>query len=129
MWHDTFQLRKYGEVKMPLIPTVPNSKDIDGPKIEKDLSKMHIHEFRIITDPNAADGAKVIVEVKWSEGYETGDPAVYVPVNIFVEMFSGTEIEAAVAENTGGESLYTECKNALWAWLQTTGHAPAGNIT
>jgi hypothetical protein len=114
---------------MPLNPDSPNTKDVEGPVVSKNLTKMHIHEFRVILDPNAAAGSKVQLYVKWSEGYEEGDPAVYHFVNMHSKAFSGQALEDELNENTTGGSYYGEVKAKLWGWLQDQGEAPAGNIT
>lgn len=114
---------------MPLNPDSPNTKDVVGPVVNKSLAKMHIHEFRVSVDPNAADGSKIRLFVKWSEGYEAGDPTVYYPATLHSEVFSGQDLEDALNENTTGGTFYGEIKSKLWTWMQSQGKAPAGNIT
>lgn len=114
---------------MPLSPDSPNTKEVTGATVTKNLNKMHIHELRIFINPNGPADGKISAEVRWSEGYEDGNPAVYYPVNHFSQQYSGHDFEAMVAANTTGGSLYGEIKNALWAWLQLQGHAPAGTIS
>jgi hypothetical protein len=115
-------------MNMPLNPDSPNTKDIIGPSVTKNLDKMHIHEIRIFTNPNGPTDGKMSTEIKWSEGYEDGTPTTYYPVTFHTQQYSGHDFESMVAENTTGGSLYGEIKNAMWAWLQKQGHAPAGKI-
>jgi hypothetical protein len=112
---------------MPLIPDSPNTKDVQGPIVSKNLSKMHIHEFRVMLDPNAPDGSKIQLYIKWSEGYEDGGK--YYASVWHVDTFQGTDLESALAANTTGGSFYGEIKAKLWTWLQAQGKAPAGTIS
>jgi hypothetical protein len=111
---------------MPLNPDSPNTKNVPGPPAEKSLTKMHIHQFRAIIDPNGVDGSKIQLSVKWSEGYE--DEGTYYPVNHYSKTFEGAALEAAMDENTTGGTFYGEVKARLWGWLQEQGDAPAGNV-
>lgn len=112
---------------MPLSPDSPSTKDIPGPEVTKNLTKMHIHEFSVTVDPNGAADSKIQVRVRWSEGYEDG--GVYYPVNHHTKNYSGASLEAALNENTTGGSFYGEVKNKLWTWMQSQGDAPAGIIS
>lgn len=114
---------------MPLSPDSPSTQNIPGPVVTKNLTKMHIHEFKVNLDPNGAENEKIQLHIRWSEGYEEGTPAVYYPVKNYQKMFSGATLEAALNENTTGGSFYGEIKAKLWTWLQGQGDAPAGNIT
>jgi hypothetical protein len=112
---------------MPLSPDSPNTQDIPGPVVNKNLAKMHIHEFTVHVDPNGAANEKIQVSVRWSEGYEDG--GVYYPVKQQQKTYAGATLEAALNENTTGGSFYGEVKAKLWAWMQSEGDAPAGTVT
>lgn len=112
---------------MPLSPDSPNTKDIPGPAVSQNLTKMHIHEFRVNVNPNGAANEKIQVHVHFSEGYEDG--GVYYPVKQQQKMYSGESLEAALNENTTGGTFYGEIKSKLWTWMQSQGDAPAGTIS
>lgn len=112
---------------MPLSPDSPNTKSVAGPVVTKNLTKMHIHQFQILVDPNGSAGNKVQLLVKWSEGYE--DNGVYYPAAQHSAHFKGEELEASLQENTTGGSFYGEIKTKLWSWLQAQGQAPSGNVS
>jgi len=112
---------------MPLSPDSPSTKDVPGPLTTKNLTKMHIHQFQVIVDPNGAENEKIQLYIKWSEGYE--EEGVYYPVNHYSEGFTGASLESTLEENTTGGSFYGEVKAKLWAWLQAQGKAPAGTIS
>lgn len=112
---------------MPLSPDSPNSKDIPGPAVSQNLTKMHIHEFTVRVDPNGEANSKIQVNIRWSEGYES--EGVYYPVNQNQKLYSGEDLEDALNENTTGGTFYGEIKAKLWAWMQAQGDAPAGTVS
>lgn len=112
---------------MPLSPDSPNTQDVAGPVVSKNLTTIHITDFHVNINPNGVAGSKVSLQVRWSEGYMDGEN--YCPVNHFNERFSGQDLEDTLNENTTGGSLYGEVKAKLYAWLQSQGKAPAGTVS
>jgi hypothetical protein len=110
---------------MPYTPTTPESKNVPGPVVSKELTTLHIHRLDIHVDPVSNE---VSINVRWSKGFM--DNANYVAVEMQATTLQGEDVVAAIGATTSGtHSIYSEVKTAVWQILAARNLVPAGTIS
>jgi len=110
---------------MAFTPSTPDKINLPGPKVEKDLTRFHLHKLEILSDP--ADDKKTIVNVEWSKGYMDDDKYV-VHERVYTSLRGDSLLKAMTAKSTG-KTIYEEVKQAVWKLLQDQKHVPVGTIS
>ena len=110
---------------MPLSPSSPVAVQVDGPKVEKNLTTYQILELAILLDPN--NDAALTARVRWARGVMDGEK--FLAVDVQEARFNATQMATKIdSVTTGRLSLYAEVKNAVWQLLAEAGLVPAGTI-